>query len=255
MPIHNGINYTSAGAGSTVLLLHGFCESLNVWEQIGQLLSPNYNVIAVDIPGFGDSNLLPAPFSLDDVADALMNFMTALNIKSFHVVGHSMGGYIALSMASRYSDRISSLTLFQSTALPDTEEKKVSRNKVMEFVQQHSVALFISSFIPPLFFDKSNPAVQQLVNEASQTPLDTVVTYTAAMRDRKDHRDTLKTFKAPVLFIAGQSDPGIPVDSLREQANISLQPTFEIVADVGHNGMLEKPVVTGKILQKFLDKV
>jgi pimeloyl-ACP methyl ester carboxylesterase len=255
MPKHSGIFYTDRGRGPTVLLIHGLCETHELWKTIGGKLPSGFRFIAIDLPGFGESDPLPGKISIKAVAKSVLEFMNSMNQGTYNVVSHSLGGYVMLEMAKQDSKSISSLCLFHSTALPDSPEKKISRDKVIEFVKRNGVSTFIKAFIPPLFFNSEHPAVAELVVVGSRTPLDTVVNYTAAMRDRQDRTDVLKTFVNPILFIAGENDPGITVDTLRGQALMSKSSMFRTVARVAHMGMLEEPGVTAEILENFLRRV
>ena len=109
-----------------------------------------------------------------------------------------------LAMANKQPDLFSGIGLIHSTANADLPERKLARNKVIEFVSANGVLPFVQSFIPPLFYDQRNPSVAGTVSLASATPLSTLISYTEAMRDRLDRNHVLKRFNKPVLFLAGR---------------------------------------------------
>ena len=252
MPEQAGIFYTEQGKGFPVLLIHGFCETHQIWESFSNKLSKDFRILSIDLPGFGKSELLSEPFSLSDVGLRVLEFLKELKIESCIPIGHSLGGYVTLAMVSKQPIIFKAFGLFHSTAYPDTEERKLSRNKVIEFVSKHGVATFIESFIPPLFNDQSNPHIQPLVRLASQTKAETLIAYVKAMRDRPDTTNVLQQFQRPILFIAGEKDGGISPDSVRKQASLASRANLNLLADVAHMGMFESEMATLRLVQEFL---
>ncbi len=250
-----GIYYQESGKGFPVLLLHGFCETHEIWKQLINPLSGEYRVIAVDLPGFGMSKPLPTPHSIQDVADSVLAFISKdLKVEKCIVLGHSLGGYVALAMVDKHPHLFKAFGLVHSTAYADSEERKVSRNKVIEFVKSHGVETFVRSFIPQLFHDQHNPHLAWTVELAISTPLETLISYTKAMRDRPDRSTVLKNFSGPVLLIAGKEDTVIPMATLSEQARSLKAPFFKLLDGVGHMGMLENEENTLQAIDKFLRK-
>ena len=252
MPERSGIFYTDQGQGFPIVLIHGFCETHEIWQSFSRELSKHYRVICFDLPGFGNSKLLPDGFSIVDVATHVQKFLTDLRVHSCAVIGHSLGGYVTLELVNRSPRLVKAFGLFHSTAYPDTDEKRISRNKVVEFVTSHGVTPFTSSFIPPLFFDQSNPHIPEVVKLASKTPLETLISYTKAMRDRFARTDVLANFTGPILFLAGEKDTGISPDSVRKQADLAKNPTLHIIENVAHMGMFEKEEPTLSLVNDFL---
>lgn len=255
MPEQAGIFYTDQGKGFPVLFIHGFCETHEIWTSFSNELSKNFRVLTIDLPGFGLSESLRSPFSLTDVAVKVIELLSSLQIDSCIVIGHSLGGYVTLAMVEQNPNRIKAFSLFHSTAYPDTEERKLSRNKVIEFVSKHGVQTFIESFIPPLFFDQSNKHILPLVKLASQTRLETLVAYLEAMRDRPDRTNVLQYFDGHVLFIAGERDSGISSESIRKQAELAAKGIVTVLPEVAHMGMFEDERTTSLKVYDFMKEV
>ena len=90
------IVYLEGGHGETILMLHGFAANKDNWTRFAKLISPAYHVVALDLPGFGESTCLEdASYSIADQAKRLTQFADAIGLKKFHIVGNSMGGHIA----------------------------------------------------------------------------------------------------------------------------------------------------------------
>jgi pimeloyl-ACP methyl ester carboxylesterase len=252
MPEQAGIFYADQGKGFPVVLIHGFCETHEIWRSFSQELSRNFRVIAIDLPGFGKSQLLQEPFSITDVGSKVLQCLHALKIESCIAIGHSLGGYVSLAMVDEQPKLFKGFGLFHSTAYPDAEDRKLSRNKVIEFVSKHGVAPFIESFIPPLFFRHDNPHIAPVVRLASQTNVATLIAYVKAMRDRPDRTNVLREFEGAILFIAGEKDSGISPDSMRKQASLVAKVDFNLLPEVAHMGMFENEDGTLSLVHKFL---
>lgn len=242
------------GNGKPILLIHGFPFHLGLWDDYTSRFSDEFRVVCVDLPGFGKSALLKSPFSIDQVADTLLIFLADKNLNGITVVGHSLGGYVALAMIKKMPGLFNELVMFHTTAYADSPEKKDSRSKVVEFVKKNGALPFTSGFIPPLFSDLEHPAIEKVKQIASQATAEAVIGYTMAMKDRLDQTKTLESFKNPTLFLAGQDDPGIPVDSVLKQAQHCQKPEIHIFEKVAHMGMLEKPAETAAKIKGFLSK-
>jgi pimeloyl-ACP methyl ester carboxylesterase len=252
MPDQSGIHFTDEGNGFPVLFIHGFCETHQIWNSFAKELAKDFRILSIDLPGFGKSELLPTPFSITDVASRVIEWLKSLHIDSCVTIGHSLGGYITLAMAEQHPALFKGFCLFHSTAYADTDERKLSRNKVIEFVSRNGVALFIESFIPPLFYDQLNPHIPAIVALASQTNQETLIAYVEAMRDRPERTRVLEKFKSPVLFIAGEKDEGISPESVKKQSELNPQSLLHVLPKVAHMGMFEKERLTLELTKGFL---
>lgn len=246
---------TQHGKGRPLIFIHGFPMHHGIWDDFGKRFVSTHQVITLDLPGFGKSSILQFPFSLHEVAAKLLQFVLHQDLSEVAVIGHSLGGYIALEMVSQRPDLFSSIGLFHSTALADSAEKKESRTKVIAFVEQHGAAAFTTNFITPLFADPRTPGIDTVKDIARQSSAMAVIGYTNAMREREDHTKTLKNFKKPTLFLMGDQDPGIPLKSIRDQASLCQYPEIHALHRVGHMGMFEKPDEAADRIQRFLQKI
>jgi pimeloyl-ACP methyl ester carboxylesterase len=244
-------SFQESGSGSTLLLIHGFPMNSEVWNEFRKPLSKHFHVITIDLPGFGASTPLKEGFTIDDVAESVIEWLKKKKINNCVVVGHSLGGYVALAMARKNSEILAGIGLFHSTAQPDSDEKKVSRLKVVEFIERNGVLAFTSNFIPQLFADQEHPAIEKVRSIAIKSASDTVKGYTLAMCNRPSSTDVLENFDKPVLFLAGSKDGGIPVESILQQASLCQRPDVQVLEGVAHMGMFEKPDETTAIIIQF----
>ncbi|SIQ59135.1 alpha/beta fold hydrolase [Pontibacter lucknowensis] len=251
--------YTDQGSGDPIVFLHGFCESTAVWADFANPLQQKFRTVALDLPGFGDNTQGIADYSMESMADYVKQQLEQLNVKKCILVGHSMGGYVGMAFAERYSHMLSGLCLFHSSALPDTNEKKENRNKTIEFVEKHGVEKFMQSFIEPLFYSENRDRLRKeiaLMKEiGTSTPQESVTKGLAAMRDRQDRTDVLAAAKFPVLFIFGKEDGAVPLDKALEQCHLPDNSMVYFLGKTGHMGMFERTYETRKALEKFAETI
>jgi pimeloyl-ACP methyl ester carboxylesterase len=249
----NIVSYLEGGEGYPLILIHGFCETREIWTSFAGPLSSKFRVMRPDLPGFGQSPMISKNFSLDDVAATMLDWIQPWRNPPPVVIGHSLGGYVTLSMASQCPEILAGIGLFHSSAYPDTEEKKENRNRVISFVERDGVDAYTGTFVPGLFYQKRNRNIPEVHKMAAKTSLETLIGYTSAMRDRPSSVEVLKTFNKPVLFIAGEKDLLVPPDLLLEQSQMALEPVFHSLAGSGHMGMLESPEEAQKIVGEFVN--
>lgn len=243
------------GAGLPLIFVHGFCETSEIWKDFVKPLSLSKTIFTVDLPGFGKSPALDGPFSIDQVADAVVQWLREQSLTESIFIGHSLGGYVCLSLAARYPDMAKGLVLFHSTAFPDTPEKKTNRYRIISFVKQNGVLPFIDTFVPGLFYDASGPAAREVHRIARETNLNTLIDYTAAMRDRSGHPDVLESRQLPKLIIAGKNDQSVPIDMSREMAKISQNYRYLELDNNAHMGLFEATDDTRAVIMSFSNQI
>jgi pimeloyl-ACP methyl ester carboxylesterase len=243
--------YRQLGKGYPVILIHGFCETHEIWNGFADKLAEKFEVFAIDLPGFGTSSGLNRPFSIEDVAVQVTNWIGSVNLQSPVIIGHSLGGYVTLAMAKKFPDRFAGIGLFQSTAYDDSEERKANRNKVIEFVKSHGVNPYIDTFVPGLFADKKNPSISEADRIARKTIAETLISYAEAMRDRPSSADFLKSYLKPVLILGGQKDTIISKEITIAHGKLIKNAKVHLIQNVGHMAMYENPKEALEIVQSF----
>ena len=201
------IAYKVYGEGKPVLLLHGFGEDSNIWELQIKFLEPHFRLIVPDIPGSGESELVPGA-GIDmyaDIIKELFEIELQVPIEGAVLIGHSMGGYITLAFAEKHPNYLKSFGLFHSSAFADGDEKKETRRKAIDFIEEKGASTFIKTSTPNLFteaFKEKQPAkVDKLIEEGKKFTAEALVQYYEAMIARPDRTAVLKTFPKPILFI------------------------------------------------------
>lgn len=249
------IDYSTAGAGKTIMLVHGFGEDNTVWDDQVEVLEKKFFVITPNLPGTGESELI-GDMSMSGMAEVLKQILDKEEIGSCAMVGHSMGGYITLAFAEKYPDMLHAFGLFHSSAYADSEEKKDTRRKGIAFIKQHSGYEFLKTATPNLFSPKTQEERPELVEKQVEAGRslqgDALVAYYEAMMARPDRTDILKKTKVPVLFVMGKHDKAVPMDDSLKQSHLPEIAHVHVLQDAGHMGMLEETEKSNRILDDFV---
>ncbi len=250
--------YRTTGTGRPVLLLHGFGEDGQIWNEQISALNESYTLIIPDIPGSGESEFIEGA-DIDMYADVVKKILEAEAVsasKPVAFIGHSMGGYVALAFAEKYPQYLAGLGLFHSSAYADTEEKKQTRRKAIVFIEENGAGAFLQTAIPGLFsegFRQAQPEkVQAMVAAGQQFTNTALVQYYQAMIDRPDRTTILRNITRPVLFVIGQYDTAVPMQASLEQSHLPQLSHVHILRNSGHMGMWEEPKSVNKLLQDYL---
>lgn len=242
-----------------VLLLHGFAEDGQLWDNLVPRLSPHCRLLIPDLPGSGRSTLLPGEPSIDALADAIKTFIDQLALDVCVVIGHSMGGYVSLAIAEKYPQRLKAFGFFHSTAYADSEEKRAARRKSIDFIRQHGAAPFIRQSTPNLFAEgtrEQRPSlVEDTIRRYSGFSPESLVYYYEAMIRRPDRVHVLQEFAGPVLFIMGVADQVVPYEQAVKQSHEPAISVIHTLDHSGHMGMLEEPEPGSEAIKSFLNFV
>ncbi len=249
------IFYRITGTGKPVILIHGFGEEAGVWNNQVEFLRNKFQLIIPDLPGSGQSEMID-DMSMEGMAEVIYSIFYEENIESCPVIGHSMGGYITLAFAEKYPEYVSAFGLFHSSSFADSEEKKATRRKGIEFIQQHGAFEFLKTATPNLFSPLTKHQKHELINEQIAT-LDNFlptapVSYYESIMQRPDRTDILRKATVPVLFIMGKYDVAVPVEDSLKQCHLPEKSYIHILHHSGHMGMLEEVDKTNRVLEKFL---
>lgn len=247
------LHFFEKGQGQPIVLIHGFCEISEMWRSYAKELSTEFRVICPDLPGFGKSSIASDQITLEEVAVQLEEWMSENQISNPIVIGHSLGGYIALALLELMGSKIKAVGLFHSTAFPDDQEKKEMRDRTVVFLMKNGVNKFVTTFVPQLFPEPRRDELQTQIDlaiaQAKESTLDGLIAFTRAMRDRKDRLEVLEQFSGPKLLIAGSLDGAVKIEASRAQKD-AFTDYFEL-EETGHMGMVERKNETLGIVRGF----
>lgn len=244
-----------AGKSDVIVLLHGYCGSSAYWEHIAEELEQSVRVIAPDLRGHGRSS---APgddtYTMELYAEDIAQMLIQLQINNAILLGHSLGGYITLAFAERYSKKLSGFGLIHSTALEDSEAAKQNRDKAVAALEENGVQAFVDGLIPKLFAPANVDKLQDEVERGKQigygTALHGAIATARGMKARANRKQVIEQTGLPVLLVAGANDKLIPTESTFAAAAST---TVKLELDAaGHMGIIEQPKELAAAILNFV---
>ncbi len=239
-----------------VVLLHGYLESLVVWEEFVPLLYKQVRVVTLDLPGHGISVVNGEMHTMEWLADTVAEAIKALGIDRATVVGHSMGGYVALALAERHPELLDGVVMLSSTPNADTEEKAENRRREIALVKAGKKDL-LSHVAPAAGFAEDNrrrmaDAIEELAEQIFITEDEGIVALLNGMIERKDRNEMLRQSSVRQLFIFGRKDGYIPEAVASEIAAAHPQARVVWLDNSGHMGFLEEPEPCAAAILDFM---
>jgi 2-succinyl-6-hydroxy-2,4-cyclohexadiene-1-carboxylate synthase len=251
------LNFEVKGTGKSLVFIHGYLENLKMWKDLAQVLSKHYQIILLDLPGHGDSQVYDEVHTMELMAGKVKETLNYLEVSEALFIGHSMGGYVILALAELYPSLVKSFVLLNSTSFPDSEEKKAQRLKAVETAQKNLDTL-IKMSIPTLFAEENlnnlKAEIEFTKELARETPLEGVTAALKGMRLRPDRGFVLDNFEGEIGILIGKQDKAInPTELLKSippKENINV-----LELNTGHMAHLEAPTETLEFIQKMAEKV
>ncbi|MGM0845468.1 MAG: alpha/beta fold hydrolase [Bacillota bacterium] len=249
----NELSFTDHGEGQTVILLHGFCGNSDYWERVMPLLD-QFRVIAVDLRGHGESGIPEGGYSIDDMAKDIYYFMDQKQLKDVYMLGHSLGGYVTLSFAENFPDKLKGYGLIHSTPMPDDESAKEKRTDSIKKIESEGMHAFIDELVPNLFNRDRLEELKVEVDKAKEIGYNTspagAKETLKAMRSRGGFQHVIENSRLPVLLVAGAKDQVVP----KEKTFISDGGHIKkvLLEESGHMGIFEEPEKLAYEIKNFL---
>lgn len=226
-----------------------------IWDKVADDLSADYRIILYDKRGHGLSDATPQPYKLDDHVGDLAGLLRHLGISNAVVVGLSVGGLIAQSLAAKHPELVRALILCDTAHKIGNDEMWNSR---INAVNSDGIAPLVDLIMPrwftPAYRTPDNPDYSGYVNMLTRTTVDGYAGTCAALRDA-DLTESTRALSLPVLCIVGDQDGSTPPDLVRELAALIKGSRFEIIEGAGHIPCVEQPEATIALIRAFLNDI
>jgi pimeloyl-ACP methyl ester carboxylesterase len=253
--------YADEGPGRAVVLLHGFPLSHEMWSPQLTALGSTYRLIAPDLRGHGISPAPEGVYTMDEMADDVIELLNLLHIDERVVLGGlSMGGYVALAIWARHPERIRALILMDTRAGADTIEaaagREASADSVLKAGNAHQ---FVTGMLPRLFtsmtLEQRPERVEPLRAVMDRTEPLGIAGALRGMAKRPDRRDLLPTISVPTLVMVGEHDVITPPAEARLMAEAIPGSQFALIPDAGHMAPYENAAAANEVLLQFLNSL
>lgn len=252
------IAYDEYGSGPAVVLIHGLGGNrTDVWRHVTAPLAQQFRVIAYDMRGSGESQVTPGPYTIDLLAEDLGDLLDELGVERAAIVGHSMGGAIALTAAARRPERVWAVVGVGTAATLTSEQRDGmrARGDTVESQGMGAVAETVATNgTAPSFRETQPEDFQELISMlASNDPAG----YAAQCRAiaSMSVEGSFGSVQAPVLLVAGELDGVSPPGVNEANAAQLASARVEVVPDCAHIVPREKPAQLLAAVQPFLSQV
>jgi pimeloyl-ACP methyl ester carboxylesterase len=244
--------YREVGQGIPIVFLHGFPLDHTTWLPISQLMADRARSVLPDLRGLGQSPVVGTEATIELMAEDVTRLMDKLEIPQAVIVGHSMGGYIAMQLAHSFPDRISGLVLVATRSETDAPDKISARLSSREAVLKNGTAELVDSMAARLTDDPS--LLLQLREIMEKTSPHGVAMAQFAMAHRNDATPWLSEIALPILVVAGAKDVIIPIESMKIMAQRVCCGKFYSSEKATHMIPLEEPELIARALEETFIK-
>lgn len=255
VPVH----VSDSGKGDkAIVLLHGYLETLYIWEEFGNFLPGSSRIVSIDLPGLGLSGTDPFINTMHFHAKVLLDLLDKLCIMRPVIVGHSLGGYVGQCFLGDYPSRIAALVNFNSNPYSDDPSKASDRQKEVDFILNGKLMQLAQIVIPNMYskfnLRKCDEKIMETVEICETHDPQGVAAVVRGMAARGDNVRLLNESSVPVLFVYGDSDHYYSKESVaRMQADLS-SCEHVTVPQTGHISFVEDPAYSSRVLLDFISK-
>lgn len=235
---------------STICLIHGHGVDASIWDGIYANFALDRSVLRPDFSKL--TNLT----TIEEYADELYAQLQAATTGKVVLVGHSMGGYMALAFAEKYPDRVAGLVLYHSTATADDEAKQQARQQAIASLETEGTAPFITKQLPKMVAPAYPPErTEALISRFLTLPADALVAGMKAIAGRPDRTAVLRQAQFSVLLVLGRDDQLIPYDKTAQLTDLSPHIRLATVEQAGHLSMVEQPNESIRTIRSFVESL
>ena len=212
---------TATSKGTTIVLLHGFLENASMWNEISSELSKRNRIVTIDLLGHGRSDCLGYLHSMELFSETVEAVLKQLRIRKCIVIGHSLGGYVALAFAERNPQKIKGLCLLNATSNEDDQERKQLRTRANMMIQNNFTTMVRMSFTN-LFSEVSRvnyaDEIKNGLDEALKTSIQGYIAGQEGMKLRPNRNHVLAKNDFKKMIITGRKDPVLEIQKSIEEA-------------------------------------
>ena len=235
---------------SILVLIHGHGVDASIWDGIYADLALNATVVKPDFSQLTSHTIIEA------YAEELYTQLQSAQLEKIILVGHSMGGYIALAFADQYPEMVQGLVLYHSTATADDENRREVRRQAIEGLKKEGTAPFIQKQMPKMVAPGyPSEKTQALIDRFENLPADALIAGMTAMANRPDRTHVLRNAQYPILLVLGREDQIIPYEKAKQLADLSGQISVATIEQAGHLSMVEQPDTSRNVLRSFVAKL
>lgn len=247
------LHYEESGQGTPLIFIHGFPMDHSNWKPLVPHFGMGVRLIFPDLRGYGASPVTAGVYSMSLLAADICRLMDKLHIERAALVGHSMGGYVSLSFAHQFPERLAGIGLVATRALPDAPEQRISRLAQADEVEKNGTGVVVEGMTPRLTSDVHLQAeLKKLMRKAD---VRAVAGALRGMAERQDATPWLAEIHVPAVVIAGAKDVIVPLAVIKAIADGIPGSEWVEIEDADHMLMMEAPKETADALLRMVKRI
>lgn len=245
------VNYTVAGSGKYVFLLHGWGANLGLYKNIAEVISQKYTVVSLDFPGFGGSEEPHEPWSVSDYTKFTIDFIKQFDCDEVILLGHSYGGRVIIKMAGEFETpfKISKIILVDSAGImPKRSMKYKIRTRFYKLGRKFLESKPISALFP-----NAAESFRKKMGSSDYANASPVMRRSLVLAVNEDLSHLLPNIKAPTLLIWGDLDTATPLSDGQLMEKTIPDAGLVVLKGGTHFSFLEQPYVFSQVVKSFLN--
>lgn len=247
--------YDDVGAGPSVVLVHGHPFDRSLWQPQLEALAADFRVLAPDLRGFGESPVTSGSVSMREYAADIEALLARLGIEEAAFVGLSMGGLVAMELATAHPERCWALGLVTTTVEPVAPDEAAQRRERADLVERDGMQVLIDYMHTGVYGPRCPAAVRERVDAMmAAAPADGAAAALRGRAERPDYRPRLETLDLPAFVCTGSEDPWSNETVTAEIVASLRHPELTVIDGVGHLPNLEAETDFNRALAGFLTR-
>jgi pimeloyl-ACP methyl ester carboxylesterase len=248
--------FAESGSGNAVVLIHGFLLDHSTWDSVTPRLASRARVLRPDLRGLGRSSVTPGPYLVETLAGDIAALLDAKDIETATIVGHSLGGFVALAFYRMYRERVSALALVGSRFSPDSDAKKRERFALADRAEREGISPVVQAFLPKFFaasvYTENPGLIESTRLLCERTDPRGAAAILRGISARVDSRDLVEDIDVPFLYSIGEVDDIMDVDEGKVLVPRIPRGRLQLLEGCGHMPMFEAADQLGEGLDDLL---
>ncbi len=246
----------------TIVLLHGYLETMNIWNELVDLLKDKYRVIVLDMPGHGLTDSAPAQKggvsvnTMEFGADVVKALIEKCNAKNVVLGGHSMGGYVTLAFCRKYPGALEKAVIFNSNPYKDDPSKAEDRKREIDVIRAGKLDMLAELSIPKMFKPENlrlfDDKIMETIELCDMHNPEGIVASVMGMQQREDTTDIMENPPVPMMMFEGDSDRFLDLEGVTQMIRKFPKVKHILLENTGHNSFIE---AQEKVYQHICDFV
>lgn len=245
-----------------LFFLHGYLETMYIFNELVEALKPNYRIIVIDMPGHGLTDSAPADASgqrvnsLSFCASVVAGVMAKCGVEKVVLAGHSMGGYVTLQFLREYPELVEKAILLSSHPFPDAQEKAADRAEEKKCIASGKLSTLATLSIPRMYNEENLRACDEKIRETVELcethDPEGIISSIEGLRTRPDLQSVMQQPPAPLLLIHGDHDNFQPLEMVEKLKQQFPKVHYHLIPDTGHNAFIERQNAVVEAIKTFV---